>query len=128
MQYAWGFFSDEKRKYADLITVLIQNSCFRPISEDTPDAIGSAQMNEDNAQIFVMNNYFGLGLDADLCLDFHNAREEKPEKFNSRLHNKGAVVNVKEWPNLRHCFRCLREGELEENVGEANVQGLTQGN
>ena len=46
-------------------------------------------MNEDNAQIFVMNNYFGLGLDADLCLDFHNAREEKPEKFNSRLHNKG---------------------------------------
>ena len=38
-----------------------------------------------------MNNYFGLGLDADLCLDFHNAREEKPEKFNSRLHNKGFV-------------------------------------
>ena len=23
-----------------------------------------------------MNNYFGLGLDADLCLDFHNARQE----------------------------------------------------
>ena len=42
-------------------------------------------------QIFVMNNYFGLGLDADLCLDFHNAREEKPEKFNSRLHNKGFI-------------------------------------
>ena len=38
-----------------------------------------------------MNNYFGLGLDADLCLDFHNAREEKPEKFNSRLHNKGFI-------------------------------------
>ena len=36
-----------------------------------------------------MNNYFGLGLDADLCLDFHNAREEQPEKFTSRLHNKG---------------------------------------
>ena len=69
-----------------------KKSCFRPISEDTPDAIGSAQMNEDNAQIFVMNNYFGLGLDADLCLDFHNAREEKPEKFNSRLHNKGTIV------------------------------------
>ena len=33
----------------------------RPISEDTPETIGSAQTNEDAAQIFVMNNYFGLG-------------------------------------------------------------------
>jgi diacylglycerol kinase (ATP) len=39
---------------------------------------------EDNTQIFVMNNYFGIGIDADLCLDFHNAREENPNKFNSR--------------------------------------------
>lgn len=39
---------------------------------------------EDNAAIFVMNNYFGLGIDADLCLAFHNAREENPDKFNSR--------------------------------------------
>lgn len=54
----------------------------------------SAQTNENNAQIFVMNNYFGLGLDADLCLDFHNAREEKPEKFNSRNYNKGVYVKV----------------------------------
>jgi hypothetical protein len=58
----------------------------RPLSEDstTPGADGkqfvsSAQTNEDNAQIFVMNNYFGLGLDADLCLDFHNARWGKME-------------------------------------------------
>jgi diacylglycerol kinase (ATP) len=32
-----------------------------------------------------MNNYFGLGLDADICLDFHMAREENPNKFNSRF-------------------------------------------
>ena len=32
-----------------------------------------------------MNNYFGIGIDADLCLEFHKAREENPEKFNSRL-------------------------------------------
>ncbi len=31
-----------------------------------------------------MNNYFGLGIDAELSLDFHHAREEDPDKFNSR--------------------------------------------
>lgn len=31
-----------------------------------------------------MNNYFGLGIDAELSLDFHHAREEEPDKFNSR--------------------------------------------
>lgn len=54
----------------------------------------SGTINEDNSQIFVMNNYFGIGIDADLCLDFHNARESKPDKFNSRLHNKGVYVKM----------------------------------
>lgn len=55
--------------------------------------LGAAQ-SEDNSQIFVMNNYFGIGIDADLCLDFHNAREENPEKFNSRTHNKGVYFKM----------------------------------
>ncbi|XP_030762048.1 diacylglycerol kinase theta isoform X2 [Sitophilus oryzae] len=49
---------------------------------------------EDNSQILVMNNYFGIGIDADLCLDFHNAREENPGKFISRLHNKSVYVKI----------------------------------
>ncbi|XP_055331512.1 diacylglycerol kinase theta-like isoform X2 [Paramacrobiotus metropolitanus] len=48
----------------------------------------SSSTAEDNTSMFVMNNYFGIGLDADLALDFHNAREENPDKFNSRFHNK----------------------------------------
>lgn len=53
-----------------------------------------ASTSEDNSQIFVMNNYFGIGIDADLCLDFHNAREENPNKFNSRMHNKTVYVKM----------------------------------
>ncbi|XP_076069788.1 diacylglycerol kinase theta [Oratosquilla oratoria] len=49
---------------------------------------------EDNTQMMVMNNYFGIGIEAELCLDFHNAREENPNKFNSRLHNKGVYVKM----------------------------------
>ena len=52
------------------------------------------QASEENAQIFVMNNYFGIGLDADLCYAFHTEREHKPHKFNSRLHNKGVYFKV----------------------------------
>ena len=58
-----------------------------------------------------MNNYLGIGLDAEIALDFHQAREENPEKFNSRsvtitaqctvilhthysLHNKGVYLQL----------------------------------
>ena len=46
---------------------------------------------EDQTSIFVMNNYFGIGIDADLSLDFHNAREDKPDKFNSRYMNRRSL-------------------------------------
>lgn len=65
-----------------------------PVQNDHPTVGSGGTQSEDNSQIFVMNNYFGIGIDADLCLDFHNAREENPNKFNSRLHNKGVYVKM----------------------------------
>ncbi|XP_072765848.1 diacylglycerol kinase theta isoform X5 [Anoplolepis gracilipes] len=58
------------------------------------NAAGAVSTSEDNTQIYVMNNYFGIGIDADLCLDFHNAREENPNKFKSRLRNKSVYVTM----------------------------------
>ncbi|XP_023225200.1 diacylglycerol kinase theta-like [Centruroides sculpturatus] len=67
-----------------------------------------------------MNNYFGIGIDADLCLDFHNAREENPNKFNSRLHNKSVYVKMglrkmvskKTWKDLQREIRLEVDGKV----------------
>lgn len=58
----------------------------KPDEKIQPVPNSSGSTSEDNTAIFVMNNYFGIGIDADLCLDFHNAREENPNKFNSRYN------------------------------------------
>lgn len=92
----------------------------------TPGAGSGA---EDNAAIFVMNNYLGIGLDADLCLGFHNAREENPDKFNSRLHNKGVyvkqairkMVNRSSWNNLNKAVRLEVDGKT---IQLPHVEGI----
>uniref|UniRef100_A0A8C3MPB1 Diacylglycerol kinase n=1 Tax=Geospiza parvula TaxID=87175 RepID=A0A8C3MPB1_GEOPR len=59
---------------------------------DRPDTFGSLQFPEDSSTLHflekcVMNNYFGIGLDAKISLEFNNKRDEHPKKCSSRTKN-----------------------------------------
>nr|XP_006814377.1 PREDICTED: diacylglycerol kinase theta-like [Saccoglossus kowalevskii] len=75
----------------------------------------SSSGNDDMPNMFVMNNYFGLGIDADVCLAFHLKREENPEKFQSRIYNKGVYfrVSVRKMMQRRSCKDLHRDIKLE---------------
>ncbi|XP_073982574.1 diacylglycerol kinase eta isoform X2 [Rhodnius prolixus] len=57
----------------------------------------------------VMNNYFGIGIDAKITLDFHQKREEHPEKCRSRAKNYMwyGVLGSKEW--LQKTYKNLEQ-------------------
>jgi diacylglycerol kinase (ATP) len=43
---------------------------------------------EEGQEISVLNNYFGIGLDAKIAFDFDRLRSEHPEKCRSRMKNQ----------------------------------------
>uniref|UniRef100_A0A3P8S0W2 Diacylglycerol kinase n=1 Tax=Amphiprion percula TaxID=161767 RepID=A0A3P8S0W2_AMPPE len=77
-------------------------------------------------KVWTMNNYFGIGIDAELSLDFHLAREDEPDKFTSRFHNKGVYVKVG-LQKISHTRSLHKELQLQvdaQNIPLPNIEGL----
>ncbi|KAM6909137.1 diacylglycerol kinase delta isoform 2-T2 [Xenentodon cancila] len=61
-----------------------------PIVLEKAESISTVSFSEDSVQCTekcVMNNYFGIGLDAKISLEFNNKRDEHPKKCSSRTKN-----------------------------------------
>ncbi|XP_044623967.2 diacylglycerol kinase theta isoform X3 [Equus asinus] len=77
-------------------------------------------------KIVQMSNYCGIGIDAELSLDFHQAREEEPGKFTSRFHNKGVYVRVglQKISHSRSLHKEIRLQVEQQQVELPSIEGL----
>ncbi|XP_048526386.1 eye-specific diacylglycerol kinase isoform X2 [Dendroctonus ponderosae] len=66
-------------------TVLLDRWC---LDVETNQSADQSNDGKETLPLSVVNNYYSLGVDAHIALEFHEAREAHPEKFNSRLRNK----------------------------------------
>eukprot|EP00050_Salpingoeca_kvevrii_P011830 m.18227 g.18227 ORF g.18227 m.18227 type:complete len:971 (-) comp3654_c0_seq1:216-3128(-) len=74
-----------------LLPILLDSIIARPMAFDRWD-VHCESVDGDADKLMAMNNYFGLGIDAQIALDFHLGREAKPHKYSSRAKNKTQYV------------------------------------
>ncbi|XP_055291180.1 diacylglycerol kinase theta isoform X2 [Moschus berezovskii] len=95
---------------------------------DAHEAAGGedSEADAEPPKIVQMSNYCGIGIDAELSLDFHQAREEEPGKFTSRFHNKGVYVRVglQKISHSRGLHRALRLQVEQQEVELPSIEGL----
>ncbi|XP_041925675.1 diacylglycerol kinase delta isoform X3 [Alosa sapidissima] len=80
----------EELKEADTRQGCMSPTFPTPITLEKSESFSAVSFSEDSVlctEKCVMNNYFGIGLDAKISLEFNNKRDEHPKKCSSRTKN-----------------------------------------
>jgi diacylglycerol kinase (ATP) len=104
--------SNDKEAVATAVPPLTSKDTERKLSLITDVPTNATSRFTTLPKIVMLNNYFGIGVDADIALGFHTAREEAPEKFSSRFHNKGVYVRL----SMSKMFSKGSDGDLGRRV------------
>lgn len=128
----WGAGYSGEDPYFILISVDEADSVLMDrwtILLDAQERIESSEngiLEPEPPKIVQMNNYCGLGIDAELSLGFHHAREEEPDKFNSRFHNKGVYLKVglQKMSHTRNLHKDIKLQVDQHEVELPNIEGL----
>lgn len=128
----WGAGYSGEDPYSILISVdeadnvLMDRWTILLDAEEPAEGAENGVAEPEPPKIVQMNNYCGLGIDAELSLDFHHAREEEPGKFNSRFHNKGVYVKVglQKISHTRNLHKDIKLQVDQREVELPNIEGL----
>ena len=92
----------------------------------------SEDRGKDKLPLNVVNNYFSIGVDAQIALQFHVAREANPQKFNSRIRNKmfygqagGKDLLLRKWKDLSEYVKVECDGQdITDKLKEHRVHSV----
>lgn len=128
----WGAGYSGEDPYAVLISVdeaenvLMDRWTILLDAQEVVDSMENGISEPEPPKIVQMNNYCGIGIDAELSLDFHHAREIEPGKFNSRFHNKGVYVKagLQKLSHNRNLHKDLKLQVDQQEIELPNIEGL----